>query len=61
MVNYRWILDLRRQCMEAGVAFTFKQTGARFVKDGRLDRIQRRLSAPQARRAELILNQAGEE
>jgi protein gp37 len=51
MVDYRWILDLRRQCMEAGVAFTFKQTGARFVKDGRLYRIQRRYQHQQARRA----------
>ena len=26
--NYDWVLDIRRQCMEAGVPFRFRQTGA---------------------------------
>lgn len=34
--DYDWILDLRAQCVDAGVPFTFHQTGGRFVKDGRL-------------------------
>lgn len=49
--QYDWVLDLRRQCMRAGVAFTFKQTGARFVKDGRLYRIRREYQHAQARKA----------
>ncbi len=48
---FDWILDIRRQCAEAGVAFYFKQTGARFVKDGRLYRIARRLQHSQAAKA----------
>lgn len=51
LCNYDWILDIRRQCMEAGVAFRFKQTGAKFMKDGRLYRIPRRLQHSQAAKA----------
>lgn len=49
--DYNWILDLRRQCGEAGVAFHFKQTGARFLKDGKLYRIPRARQHEQAARA----------
>lgn len=49
--DYDWILDLRRQCGEAGVAFHFKQTGARFLKDGKLYRIPRARQHEQAARA----------
>ena len=50
---YDWVLDLKRQCTEAGVAFTYHQTGARLLKDGRLYAIPRRLQHEQARRAGL--------
>lgn len=46
--QYHWVLDIRRQCMEAGVAFRFKQTGYRFVKDGKLYLVQRRFQHRQA-------------
>ncbi len=36
--DYGWVLDIRNQCVAAGVPFTFKQTGYRFVKDGRFIR-----------------------
>ena len=49
--DYGWILDLRRQCMEAGIAYRFHQTGARFIKDGRLYRIRRKDQIPQAQKA----------
>ena len=49
--DFDWILSLRRQCAASGVHFSFKQTGARFVKDGRLYRIPRRLQHRQARAA----------
>ena len=39
--------------MRYGVAFHFKQTGARFVKDGRLYTIQRRLQEAQAAKADI--------
>ena len=48
---YDWVLDIRRQCIESGVPFYFKQTGARFVKDGVLYRIPRKLQHSQARNA----------
>ena len=51
--DYGWVLDLRRQCVEAGVSFHFKQTGAVFRKDARIYRIARGLHSAQARRADI--------
>ncbi len=51
--SYDWILSLRRQCVDAGVSFTFHQTGARFLKDGRLYRIKRPYQKSQARKADI--------
>lgn len=49
--DYDWVLSLRAQCVEAGVPFHFKQTGAHFRKDGRLFDIDRRFQHAQARKA----------
>ncbi len=49
--DYEWVLDIRRQCMSKGVRFYFKQTGARFKKDGRLYIIKRQFQHSQARKA----------
>ncbi len=49
--DYDWVLDLRRQCMEKGVPFRFHQTGAHFVKDGKLYRIPRGYQLVQAHKA----------
>jgi len=49
--DYDWVLELRRQCVEADVPFRFHQTGARLRKDGRLYRIQRGYQLEQARKA----------
>lgn len=49
--RYEWVLSLRKQCDNAGVPFYFKQTGARFEKDGKLFRIKRPLQHSQARKA----------
>ena len=51
--NYDWILSIREQCIDAGVDFHFRQTGARFVKDGRLYRIERKFQHSQARKANI--------
>ena len=40
--HYEWVLSLREQCVEKGIPFQFHQTGANFVKDGRVFRIPRR-------------------
>jgi len=51
--DYQWVLDIRRQCMAARVPFYFKQTGAHFIKDGRLYQIPRKLQSAQARKARI--------
>lgn len=53
--DYAWVLDIRKQCAEAGIAFTFKQTGAHFLKDGRVYRIKRALQHQQAKKADIDL------
>ncbi len=49
--DFRWIQELRRQCIRCGVPFYFKQTGAVFVKDGRTYHIDRKDQMPQARKS----------
>lgn len=56
--NYDWVLDIREQCRQKGVAFHFKQTGARFVKDGRLYTIRRNMQHSQAQKAGIDLPQS---
>lgn len=51
--DYAWVLALREQCMEAKVPFYFKQTGAKFMKEGKLYCIPRRLQMRQAQKAGL--------
>ena len=50
-VCYDWILKVRRACADCGVTFRFKQTGARFVKDGVCYRIKRSEQHRQAEKA----------
>ena len=47
----KWIREVRRECIRQGVPFTFKQTGAVFVMDGRTYRIERKDQIPQARKS----------
>ena len=51
--RYEWVTDLRQQCDQANVPFWFKQTGARFEKDGKLYRVPRKFQHSQARKAGL--------
>ena len=53
--DYDWVLDIRRQCMAAETDFFFKQTGAKFKKDGRIYRVPRKFQQVQARKASLDL------
>lgn len=52
-LEYDWVLDLHRQCLEAHVPFSFHQTGTHFIKDGRRYTIPRNLQHSQARKAGL--------
>ncbi len=51
--DYDWILDIRRQCIEKDVPFCFHQTGAKFLKDGKLYRIRRYHQIRQAQKANI--------
>ncbi|MBR6919384.1 MAG: hypothetical protein IKN37_03555, partial [Bacteroidales bacterium] len=44
---------LRGQCVAKGVPYRFHQTGARFVKDGKLFRVPRRYQLSQAHKANI--------
>lgn len=35
LLNYDWVLDLRKQCIEKQVNFEFRQCGTHFLKDGK--------------------------
>ena len=49
--NFDWILKVREQCVERNIPFSFHQTGAHFMKDGRLYQIPRAKQIAQARKA----------
>ncbi|HWQ59458.1 MAG TPA: DUF5131 family protein [Clostridia bacterium] len=58
--DYGWVLDIRRQCVAAGVAFRFKQTGANFIKDGHTYKIERKHQHAQAKKANIDHTPRGE-
>ena len=49
--NFDWVMELHNVCVENNVAFWFKQTGAKFIKDGVLYHIKRQFQHSQARKA----------
>jgi len=49
--HFDWVLEIRDLCEKNNVSFWFKQTGAKFVKDGRLYHIRRQLQHSQALKA----------
>jgi protein gp37 len=49
--DFAWVLDLRAQCVAAGVPFAFKQTGARLKKGERIYAVPRNLQHAQAKKA----------
>ncbi len=51
--DYDWVLNIREQCINSNVSFHFKQTGAHFLKDGRLYNIPRNQQMAQANRARI--------
>ena len=50
-LDFDWVLNLRHQCVNAGVPFTFHQTGSFLIKDGRQYHIPRAHQHSQAHKA----------
>jgi protein gp37 len=57
--NYDWVLDIRTQCVEKKIPFHFKQTGARFIKNGRVYQIKRQDQHLQAAKAGIDFRSEG--
>lgn len=53
--EFDWVMALHDVCAGDGVAFWFKQTGAKFIKDGKLYHIKRQFQHSQARKAGINL------
>lgn len=51
--EYDWVLDLKEQAKEYKIDFTFKQTGANFVRDNKLYKIPRINQMSQAKKANI--------
>ncbi len=54
--NYSWILNVRKQCEEAGIGFHFKQTGRNFIKGNKTYILSHRVQMEQARKANIDLH-----
>ena len=51
LLRYAWVLDVREQCLAAGVPFRFRQCATHFEKDGKLYSLPTKLLCAQARKA----------
>ena len=51
--DYRWVLGLHQQCLDHHIGFSYHQTGAKLIKDGKLYNIPRKLQHEQAWKAGL--------
>ena len=51
--DYKWVLDVHKQCIENGISFYYHQTGAKLLKDGKLYNIPRKIQHSQAHKAGL--------
>ena len=52
-LDFNWVVALREQCLDAGVRFTFHQTGSYLIKDGRQYHIPREHQHSQAKKSGL--------
>lgn len=53
VLDYDWVLNIRRQCINKNVSFTFSQCGTNFIKEGRLYKLQIRDLCKQAKLAKI--------
>lgn len=49
--EYEWVLNIRQQCLKEGISFHFRQTGAKFKKNGKVYSIPRKIQHEQAGKA----------
>lgn len=52
-LDYRWVLNIREQCVRQNVSFEFRQCGTHFLKDGRMYKLQVKDLCSQARLANI--------
>lgn len=54
--HYEWVLNVRKQCVEADIGFYFMQTGGNFVKDNHTYRLPHHVQTQQAKKANINVN-----
>lgn len=59
-LDYDWVLSLREQCVENNVAFSFRQCGTHFIRDGKMYTLNPRMLGAQARKADIDYAPKGE-
>lgn len=52
-LNYDWVLNIRKQCINKSVNFTFRQCGTHFIKDGKQYCLQVKDLIKQAKAADI--------
>lgn len=52
-LDFNWVIDMQRQCREAGVPFNFHQTGSYLINDGRQYHIPREHQHSQAKKSRI--------
>ena len=52
VLDYKWVLDIRNNCINHQVAFEFRQLGTNFIKDGKIYKINTRDLCRQAKKQE---------
>ena len=53
VLNYDWVVDIRRQCIEHNVNFTFRQCGTNFIKENKLYKLSVKDLCKQAKLANI--------
>ena len=52
-LDYAWVLNIRKQCVNKNVSFEFRQCGTYFIKDGKQYKLQTKDLMSQARKASI--------
>ena len=51
VLNYDWVLDIKRQCYNHRINFTFRQCATNFIKDEQLYHLNTKTLVKQAKKA----------